>query len=206
MNRKVTAFMGPLLFLSLLVMGGCSSSLPNAPSSVSLNKAPAYLIGPGDQLQIFVWRNDDLTIAVPVRPDGKISTPLIDDLMAAGKTPSALAKDIKILLAKYIRSPEVTVIVTGFAGEYAQQIRVVGEAANPQALAYRSGMSALDVMIAVGGLTINASGNSATLARNENGAVKQYRLRLSDLLKDGDISANVPMLPGDTIIIPEAWF
>ncbi len=188
-------------------MGGCFATYPEAPVSTGKEeKSIEYLIGPGDRLQIFVWRNSDLTIEVPVRPDGKVSTPLIEDLQAAGKTPSSLAREIEKILKTYIRSPQVTVIVKGFAGDYRQLVRVVGEASRPMALPYRSGMTVLDVMIRVGGLTVNASGNNASIIRNEKGFTKQYRIRLDDLIKDGDITANVPVMPGDTIIIPEAWF
>lgn len=185
---------------------GCMASYPEAPVSIGKNKSIDYLIGPGDGLDIFVWRNADLSVEIPVRPDGKINTPLIEDLVAAGKTPSALAREIEKLLKKYIRNPQVTVLVKMFAGEYGQLVRVIGEAGRPIAIPYRSGMTVLDIMISVGGLTVNASGNMASIIRKENGVSKQYRVRLDDLIKDGDISANVPMMPGDTIIIPESWF
>ncbi len=189
------------------LMGGCFASYPEAPVSIGKDgKSIEYLIGPGDTLQIFVWRNTDLTVEVPVRPDGKVNTPLIEDLVAAGKTPSALAREVEGLLKKYIRNPQVTVIVKMFAGDYGQLVRVIGEAGSPMAMPYRSGMTVLDVMIKVGGLTVNASGNNASIIRNEKGFSKQYRVRLDDLIKDGDITANVPVMPGDTIIIPEAWF
>ncbi len=189
------------------VLSGCIASYPEAPNSIGKDgKSIEYLIGPGDKLQIFVWRNSDLTVEVPVRPDGKINTPLIEDLVAAGKTPSALAREVEKVLKKYIRNPQVTVIVKMFAGDYGQLVRVIGEAGQPMAIPYRSGMTVLDVMIKVGGLTINASGNNASIIRTEKGITKQYRVRLDDLIKDGDITANVPVMPGDTIIIPEAWF
>ncbi len=168
--------------------------------------APYYLIGPGDSLSIFVWRNPDLSMSVPVRPDGRITMPLVEDLQASGKTPSQLARDIERVLAKYVKDPLVTVIVTGFVGPYSQQVRVVGEATQPQALPYREHMTVLDVMIAVGGLTEFAAGNRARLIRVVDGKQQVIRLRLDDLLKDGDITANVPLLPGDTLIIPESWF
>lgn len=193
-----------LIFFS--VIAGCVSSYPEAPASIGKNRSIDYLIGPGDGLEIFVWRNADLSVEIPVRPDGKINTPLIEDLVAAGKTPSALAREIEVLLQKYIRNPKVTVLVKMFAGDYGQLVRIIGEAGNPMAIPYRSGMTALDVMILVGGLTINASGNMASIIRKDNGVSKQYRVRLGDLVKDGDISANVPIMPGDTIIIPESWF
>lgn len=169
-------------------------------------ETPYYLIGPGDSLNIFVWRNPDLSTSVPVRPDGRITIPLVEDLQASGKTPTQLARDIEKALAKYVKDPLVTVMVTGFVGPYSQQIRVVGEAAQPQALPYRDRMTLLDVMIAVGGLTEFAAGNRARLIRIVDGEQQVMELRLDDLLKDGDISANIPMLPGDTLIIPESWF
>ncbi|MEJ2345796.1 MAG: polysaccharide export protein [Gammaproteobacteria bacterium] len=165
-----------------------------------------YLIGPGDQVDVFVWGNPDLSATVPVRPDGMITTPLVEDVPASGKTPTELARVMEKRLAKYIRNPVVTVIVTGFVGLYSEQIRVVGEAAKPQSLPFKKDMTLLDVMIAVGGLTDYAAGNSATLIRTVDGKRKQYRVRLDDLLKDGDITANVNMMPGDIVIIPEAWF
>lgn len=135
-----------------------------------------------------------------------MSTPLVEDLVAAGKTPTQLARDIERELANYLKEPLVTVMVSGFVGPYSQQIRVVGEAGKPQVLAYRAQMSLLDVMISVGGLTEFAAGNKATVVRNLEGQQQQYSVRLDDLIREGDISANVPMLPGDILIIPESWF
>jgi polysaccharide biosynthesis/export protein len=190
-----------------LLLAACSSveDLPAA-SGVSDARSPDYIVGPLDSLQIFVWRNPEVTTTVPVRPDGRISTPLIEDLQAAGKTPTQLARDIERELAKYIVDPVVTVIVTGFSGPYSQQVRVIGEAAKPQAIPYRENMTVLDVMIAVGGLTDFASGNRAILLRQENGGQKQYRVRLADLVKDGDVTANARVLPGDVLMIPQSWF
>ena len=165
-----------------------------------------YLIGPGDSLKVFVWRNPDVSMTVVVRPDGMITTPLVDDLPVSGMTPYHVAREIEKALSKYIKDPLVTVIVTNFIGPYSEQIRVVGEAAKPQALPYRHGMTLLDVMIAVGGLTTYAAGNNATIIRMVNGKQRQYSVHIDDLIKDGDISANVDMLPGDTLIIPESWF
>lgn len=187
-----------------LVIAGCSSSLPPPPSG---NSAQAeYKIGAGDTLQIFVWQNSQLSTTVPVRPDGKISLPLINDMQAAGKTPTELSSDIQAGLKKYVNDPLVTVIVSNFVGTYSQQVRVVGEAARPQSLPYRQSMSVLDAMIAVGGLTQYAAGDRATLVRTVNGKQQSYRLHLDDLLKDGDMSANVPLEPGDVIIIPQTYF
>ncbi len=165
-----------------------------------------YIVGPGDQLQIFVWRNPELTISVPVRPDGKISVPLVEDLPAADKTSTQLAREIEVALSKFVRDPLVTVIVNRFQGVYQTQVRVVGQATDPRALPYRDNMTLLDVMIAVGGLTNFAAGNRSQLLRTVDGQTTQATVRLEDLIQDGDISANVPMAPGDVLIIPEAWF
>lgn len=165
-----------------------------------------YIIGPGDSLNVFVWRNAELSSNVLVRPDGKFTTPLVEDLQASGKTPSALAREIEKKLGEFIRDPLVTVTIGGFVGENTEQIRVVGEAAKPQTIPYYKNMSVLDVMIAAGGLTEFAAGNRATIVRGATDGHQQYRVRLDDLLKDGDIDANVAMQPGDILIIPEAWF
>lgn len=165
-----------------------------------------YLIGPLDDLLIFVWRNPELSRTVTVRPDGKFSAPLVEDILASGKTPTELAREIELVLSKYVRDPLVTVMVDGFQGLYATQVRVVGEATEPQALPYRAEMTLLDVMIAVGGLTEFAAGNRAKLVRTVNGQQRETTVRLEDLIQDGDINANVRMAPGDILIIPEAWF
>ncbi len=165
-----------------------------------------YIIGAGDSLNVFVWRNPELSTSVAVRPDGRFSAPLVEDLQASGKTPSALAREIEKKLGEYIRAPLVTVTVGGFVGEPTEQIRVVGEAAKPQVIPYHKSMSVLDVMIAAGGLTEFAAGNRASIIRSAGGDSQQYKVRLDDLLKSGDISANVEMSPGDILIIPEAWF
>lgn len=165
----------------------------------------SYVIGAGDSLNISVWRNPELSMTVPVRPDGKIAAPLIDELDAQGKTSTQLAREVEKVLSKYVRDPVVTVMVNGFVGPYSEQIRVVGEAARPQALAFKQKMTVLDVMIAVGGLTDFAAGNSASILRSSEGN-KQYSVRLKDLLKRGDVSANVEMKPGDILIIPQSLF
>ncbi len=188
---------------------GCSSkSLDTNVALESLRSVPdyQYVIGPGDSVNVFVWRNSEVSTSVTVRPDGKITTPLVEDLQASGKTPSQLARNIEEVLSTYIKEPSVTVVVSGFVGPYNQQVRVVGEAAQPQALAYREHMTLLDVMIAVGGLTEYAAGNKARLTRYVNGEEQTFVVRAADLTKDGDISANVYMLPGDVLIIPETWF
>ena len=165
-----------------------------------------YVIGPGDGLQVFVWGHDDLSTVVQVRPDGKISTPLVEDMDAAGNTPTELARAIEKTLSEYVRSPTVTVIVQQFVGEYDRQIRVVGQAAEPQALNYRDGMTLLDVMIEVGGLSEFASGNKAKIIRRRNGTEAVIHVRISDLLNRGNMDQNVKMMPGDVLIIPESIF
>lgn len=192
-------------FLSLTVLlAGCASKYPPAPV-VSAPPEYNYVIGPGDSVNVVVWRNPELSMIVPVRPDGKITTPLVEDLPAMGKDPSTLARDIEKAIAKYIRDPIVTVVVTTFVGPYSEQIRVMGEAAKPQILAYKQKMTLLDVMIAVGGMTDFADGNQASILRPSDGN-KQYNVRLKDLIRRGDISANVEMRPGDILIIPQSWF
>lgn len=190
----------------LLMLGACGGAHPPAPSSAGGTPNLHYIIGPGDNLNIQVWRNPEVSITLPVRPDGKISTPLVEDLPAANKTPSQLARDIEKALAKFIQDPIVTVIVTGFAGPYDTQVRVIGQAAKPQALQYREKMTLMDVMIAVGGITDFAAGNKASIVRKVDGKQQQFGVRLESLIRDGDISANVDMLPGDVLVIPEAFF
>ncbi|MCC6198186.1 MAG: polysaccharide export protein [Burkholderiales bacterium] len=185
------------------VMVGCASPHPPAPRDLASIDYD-YLIGPLDTLNIIVWRNPELSLQVPVRPDGKVTTPLVDDVHALGKTPTQLARDLEKSLAKYIRDPVVTVVVTSFVGPASEQVRVIGEAAKPQIIAYRKNMSVLDVMIQVGGLTDFADGNAASIYRVAEG--KSYNVRLRDLVKRGDITANVDMRPGDILIIPQSWF
>lgn len=192
------------LLLCVLGLTGCASKYPPAPM-VAAPPDYNYVIGPGDNVNIVVWRNPELSMIVPVRPDGKITTPLVEDLPAMGKDPSTLARDIEKAIAKYIRDPIVTVVVTAFTGPYSEQIRVVGEAAKPQILAYKQKMTLLDVMIAVGGMTDFADGNQASILRASEGN-KQYSVRLKDLIKRGDMAANVEMRPGDVLVIPQSWF
>ena len=193
-------------------LGGCATTYPLLPTAKGVpphTTSPdnyRYLIGPGDTFSIFVWRNPEVSSSVVVRPDGMITTTLIEDLPVTGKTPTQVAREIEKALARYIKDPLVTVMMSGFVGPYSEQIRVVGEAAKPQALAYRQRMTLLDVMIAVGGLTTYAAGNHATIVRMVDGKQRQFTVHIDDLIKDGDISANVDMLPGDTLIIPESWF
>lgn len=190
----------------VLLVSGCAS---NKYPPITADAQPAahdYLIGPGDTVNINVWRNPEVSQSVPVRPDGKITTPLVEDLPASGKTATELARDIEKVLGKYIQQPVVTVVVTAFVGPYAEQIRVIGQAAKPQALPYRQDMSLMDVMIAVGGITDFASGNKASIIRTVNGKQQNFGVRLNDLIKQGDISANTPMRPGDVLVIPESFF
>lgn len=184
---------------------GCATAdLPPAPANAEVDNY-SYIIGPGDTINVVVWRNPELSTSTPVRPDGKIAAPLVDELKVAGKNSIEVARDIEKVLSKYVRDPVVTVVVTGFVGPYSQQIRVVGEAAKPQFLPYKQDMTLLDVMIAVGGLTDFADGNSATILRSAEGN-KQYSVRLKDLIKRGDVSANVQVRPGDILIIPQSIF
>lgn len=191
--------------LSAAVIMGCATNpYPPAPQ-IAASPDYLYKIGPGDSVNINVWRNPEISASVPVRPDGKLTAPLIEDLPAMGKDPTTLARDIEKALSKYIRDPVVSVIVAGFVGPYPEQIRVMGEATKPQALPYRQGMTLLDLMIAVGGLTDFADGNKASIMRTSEGG-KQYSVRLKDLVKRGDISANVDVKPGDILLIPQSWF
>ncbi|MEZ5659044.1 MAG: polysaccharide export protein [Burkholderiaceae bacterium] len=191
-----------IALIAMTALFAACSSLPEAPRKVD-SEGYRYEIAPGDKLEITVWRNPELSAKIPVRPDGKITSPLIEDLPAAGKTPQALAREIETGLKKYIRDPNVTVLVTEFVGNPRHQVRVVGQARKPSALPYRQGMTLLDVMIAVGGLTDFAAGNRAILIRQTE-QDKQYRVRIQDLLRSGDVSANVQIMPGDVIMIPES--
>ena len=190
----------------VLLSVGCASKppYPSAPFVAGVADY-TYIIGAGDSLNIIVWRNPELSMAVPVRPDGKIAAPLVEELVAQGKTSTQLARDVENQLSKYVRDPVVTVLVTGFVGPYSEQIRVVGEAARPQFLNYKKNMTVLDVMIAVGGLTDFADGNAATILRTGDGG-KRYAVRLKDLIKRGDVSANAEMKPGDILVIPQSLF
>jgi len=187
----------------VLALVGCTTNLPEAEPEI---EALPYLIGAGDTLNIVVWRNPELSLTIPVRPDGTITTPLVEDLAATGKTATQLARDIERALARYIQSPVVTVIVTGFVGPYSQQVRVIGEAAKPQALSYRQNMTLMDVLIAVGGITDFADGNKASILRTSGGKTQQFRVRVKDLIKGGDLSANVTMRAGDVLVIPQSLF
>jgi polysaccharide export outer membrane protein len=205
MFRFSSAVLAALLVLSACAGGPAERSVKGsatAPEAVQTE----YRIGPGDSLNVFVFNQPDLSVTVPVRPDGLISTPLVENMEAAGKTPSQLGRDIEKVLGEYVRTPKVNIIVQNFVGTYGDQIRVVGQAAHPQSLPYRNGMTLLDVMIAVGGLGEFAAGNRARLVRNKEGKPVEMRVRLQDLLNDGDIGANLPMMPGDVLIIPQSRF
>ncbi|MGF1606904.1 MAG: XrtA/PEP-CTERM system exopolysaccharide export protein [Rhodothalassiaceae bacterium] len=197
-----------LMLFCLLGVAACGgrNDLGALQSAEIPTEAPLYRIGAGDSLQIIVWRQGDLNSGVQVRPDGRITVPLIEDLEAAGKTPTELAKDLETELSAYVRDPLVTVIVNGFVGTFQQQVRVVGAAAQPRSIPYRANMTLLDAMIAVGGLTETAAGDRATLVRVVEGEQQSFRIRLDDLLRGGDIDTNVRMLPGDILIIPERLF
>jgi polysaccharide export outer membrane protein len=177
---------------------------PASPSGIAPN-SPDYVIGPGDVLQVFVWRNPELSSTVPVRPDGKISTPLNEDMVATGKSPSQLARDIEKVLAEFVRSPQVNVIVNSAVSTFSQ-VKVVGQVKAPQALPYRKGLRVLDVVLATGGVTDFAAPNRARIVRVVDGKTKELRVKLGDLLNDGDLKQNVELLPGDVFIVPQSMF
>ena len=205
MTQRLIAAMMRAALVPLALLAACASNpFPPAPDKAPTNDY-SYIIGAGDTINIVVWRNPELSMSVPVRPDGKIAAPLVEEIVAQGKTPIQLARDVEAQLSKYVRDPVVTVLVSSFIGPYSEQIRVVGEAAKPQALNYKKNMTILDVMIAVGGLTDFAAGNMASIVRTSEGG-KQYAVRLKDLVKRGDVSANVEVKPGDILIIPQSVF
>lgn len=197
---------GSAVIIAALLAACAGSKTLEKAANADTASTSEYHIGPGDNLSVFVWRNPEISTAVPVRPDGKISTPLVEDMVAVGKTPTELAHDIEQALAAYIKNPIVNVMVTTFVGAFSEQIRVVGQATNPRALPYRERMTLLDVMIEVGGLTEIAAGNRAKVVRRQGDQEEEIPVRLEDLIADGDVSANVSMQPGDILIIPESWF
>lgn len=202
--KKFLSLMSMLLLAAPPVFaqqGGAGSQAPAAGASVSAD----YLIGPGDTLQVFVWRNPELTVTVPVRPDGKISTPLVEDMVAVGKTPSALARDVETVLAEYVKSPQVNVIVTQPASAFSQ-VKIMGQVKNPQALPYREGMTVLDAVLASGGLQQFAAPNRAKVVRMVDGKSKEIKIKLGKLLDGGDLSQNIPLKPGDVLVVPESRF
>ena len=200
----------PCMGLAMLFINGCATTHPPISEDKSnLEQDYTYLIGPGDSLNIFVWGNEELTITVPVRPDGKITTRLVEDIPASGKTTTQLARDIEQAYSEYVKNPVVSVLVSGFIGIPTQQVRIIGGGGDenePLSIPFRKHMTLLDLMIAAGGLDEFAAGNRSVIIRDVDGEQKTYSLRLDDLIRDGDISANYPLLPGDIVIIPEAWF
>lgn len=199
-------FAALLALAAALALNGCASRRPAAAPAMDSAPPADYVIGAGDNVNITVWRNPEVSGSFPVRPDGKLTTPLVEDLQASGRTATQLARDIEKALSKFIQQPVVTVIVTGFVGSNDRQVRVIGQAARPQALPYRRDMSLMDVMIAVGGITEFAAGNRASIIRTVGGKQTTYSVRLNDLIKKGDISANIRMHPGDVLVIPESFF
>lgn len=197
------------LSLAIIIVAGCSTTSNYPPIPEDQRVLPqdyTYIIGPGDTMEVFVWGNPELTSGTIVRPDGKITTRLVEEIPASGKTPIELARDIEVAYSDYVKNPVVTVIVNGFVGIPPQQVRVIGEATSPLNIPFRKHMTLLDLMIAVGGLTPFANGNKAVLVRYDDGEEKSFNIRIDDLIKDGDISANLSLLPGDIVIIPESWF
>ena len=216
---RIASFLACLLAF----VGGAHAQTPPAPTTaVPATVAPApapvpagapadgsvpadYVIGPGDTIQVFVWRNPELSVTVPVRPDGKISTPLVEDMVAIGKTPSQLARDIEVVLAEYVRQPTVNVIVSQAVSSF-RQVRVVGQVRQPQSVAYRDGLTVLDVILAVGGVNEFASANRARIVRTKDGKQSEIRVKLGDLLDKGDLRQNLTLQPGDVLVIPESLF
>ena len=201
-HLSVFACLGVLLCLPLAQAADPPAQDPPTPAPAV---ASNYVIGPGDTLEVFVWRNAELSTTVPVRPDGKISTPLVEDMVAIGKTPSQLARDIEKILGEFIRSPQVNIIVSEPLSAFSQ-VKVVGQVAQPQGLAYQEGMTVLDVVLAVGGLGPFAAGNRAKIVRTENGKTREIKVRLSDLVNDGEMKYNIPLQPGDVLVVPESFF
>ena len=211
MTSLYTAFRRLSAALAVLcascMIAACGGSLPEVPPAQRyIDQDYNYVIGPGDTMEIFVWGNEELTTTGVVRPDGKFTTRLVEDVDASGKTSTQLARDIEKVYGEYVKHPVVSVIVNGFVGVPEQQVRVVGEATTPSSVPYRKHMTLLDLMIAVGGMTEFASGNNSVLVRTDSSGQKSYALRLDDLLKDGDISADLDLQPGDVVIISESWF
>jgi polysaccharide biosynthesis/export protein len=211
MGRALVLMLAGWLAIGSLLDGCASSGQPAEPAAPTALQAGAkpvdnsYIIGPGDTLEVFVWRNPDLSVTVPVRPDGKISTPLVEDMVAVGKTPPQLARDMEAKLAEYVRSPKVNIIVTTATSAFSQ-VKVVGQVARPTALPYREGMTVLDALLAVGGLTQFASGNRSRIVRVENGKETIIHIKLSDLLNSGDVHENVALKPGDVLVVPQSLF
>ena len=207
--RLAKVLVGWLIAVPLLI--SCASHAPVEPAATTpsqITKAAAdsnYIIGPGDTLEVFVWRNPELSVTVPVRPDGKISTPLVEDMVAVGKTSPQLVRDMEKVLSVYVREPKVNIIVTQAASAFSL-VKVVGQVLKPQALPYREGMRVLDAILAVGGLTPFASGNRARIVRTENGHETVIHVKLANLVNAGDVSENVALKPGDVLVVPQSMF
>jgi polysaccharide biosynthesis/export protein len=205
--REFLRFTALTFAILAAVMRAAPAGAENAPAPAAIPAAvPAdYLIGPGDSLHVFVFQNEELSTTVPVRPDGKISTPLVEDMVAVGKTPSQLARDIEKSLAEYVKSPKVNVVVLSAMSIFSQ-VKVIGQVKTPQALAYRDGMTVLDAVLAVGGLGQFAAGNRAHLVRTENGKQTEIKVKLDALVNGGDMKQNLPLKPGDVLVVPESRF
>jgi polysaccharide biosynthesis/export protein len=206
----VSVLLSTAMFANLACAAAQSEvAAPAAPAAEAIPPMPAssadYLIGPGDTLQIFVWQNPELSVSVPVRPDGRISTPLVPDIVAVGKTPVALAADLQTALAEYVRTPQVSVIVSNPVGSLGQ-VKVIGQVKNPGGVAYREGLRVLDVVLQVGGISQFAAPNRAKLIRTENGKQTETRIRLGDLLEGGDLEQNLVLKPGDVVVVPQSMF
>lgn len=209
MRRLSVLTLAGWLVISPLIIScasGPTVELPPTPSQASAKAAGAdYIIGPGDTLQVFVWRNPELSVTVPVRPDGKISTPLVENMVAIGKSAQQLSRDMEGVLSEYVRSPKVNIIVTTAASAFSL-VKVVGQVARPQAIPYREGMTVLDAVLSVGGLSQFASGNRARIVRIVNGQEQVIHVKLTDLMNNGDIHENVPLKPGDVVVVPQSMF
>ncbi len=193
----------PLVHAQAAAPAEAQAQAPAAPAQSATS--PQYVIGPGDTLQVFVWNHPELTVTVPVRPDGQISTPLVENMVAAGRTASELARNLEKALTEYVRSPTVNVIVTAALSTFSQ-VKVIGQVGRPQALPYRDGMTVMDVVLAAGGLSEFAAGNRAKIVRSEGGKQKELKVRLSDLVNKGDMKQNLPMKPGDVLVVPQSLF
>jgi polysaccharide export outer membrane protein len=217
MRRPSALILAAWLAVSPLIISCASSSPAVPPPAPSAVPSPAaggtaapivsddYIIGPGDTLEVFVWRNPELSVTVPVRPDGKISTPLVEDMGAVGKTPPQLARDMEKVLSEYVRSPKVNIIITTAASAFSL-VKVVGQVTRPQSLPYREGMKVLDAILAVGGLNQFAAGNRARIVRTENGQQTVIHVKLADLVNAGDVRENVALKPGDILVVPQSLF
>lgn len=202
-----------LISSALLMMTGCASTIPNLPAESKTGKAgssilvKSYKMAVGDQLQINVWKSPELSLGVPVRPDGKISMPLIGAVMAVGYTPEELADNIEKKLARFVKSPNVTVILTGLQGHaFLSRIRVTGSVAQNMSMPYHQGMTVLDAILEAGSVDLFANANSTKLHRRTKGGTVAYDIRLKDILEKGDMSTNITLLPGDVITVPQSTF